>query len=357
MSESRWSRKVLLLTALIGTTLLAAYPVPAQDPAASKPDSQGVRERALFRLTEIADFDRDGFPDKWVVASLRDPADELLGATLQPVTDALRAQLEIPAGQGLLVASVRADGPSAQAGLKQNDILLTLADKPLASADDLTRHLKAAGESAVPLKFLRAGKQVTIQVRPSYRVTLGPVAEPKTEYYIGVSLDPADDALRAQLGLPTGQGVLITDVVAGSPAEKAGVKKHDIVLELGGRPVASPEELARQVQAVRDTQTTVKLLRAGKPMTLQVTGAVRKVEASPPREETLRFWATDVQPMFLANSTFTQMPRDVPVKVWAAPADGTDELRQRLDHLEKELKALREALDKLNETLKGTKKE
>lgn len=354
MSESRWSRKVLLLAALTGTPLLAAYPVPAQDPATPKPDGQGVRYRPLF-VADIADWDGDGAPDKWVVASLRDPADELLGATLQPVGDALRAQLELRAGQGLLVASLRADGPSAQAGLKQNDILLTLGDKQLASADDLTRHLKAAGESPVPLKLLRAGKPVTVQVRPSYHVTLGPVAEPKTEYYIGVSLDPADDALRAQLGLPPGQGVLITDVVAGSPAEKAGVHKHDVVLELAGKPVANPEELARQVQAARDTPTTLRLLRAGKPMTLQVTGAVRKAEATTPQEAAFRLYAADLQPWILANGT--RMRGDVPVKVWAAPADGTDDLRQRLDHLEKELKALREALDKLNETLKGTKRE
>src|SRR5439155_26214130 len=130
--------------------------------------------------------------------------------------------LASPAGQGLLVASLRGDGPSALAGLKQNDILLTLADKPQAAADDLTRFLKAAGESAVPLKVLRAGKPVALQIRPIYRVTLGPATERKNEYYIGVSLEQLDAALRGQLALPANQGVLINDVVSGSPAEQAG---------------------------------------------------------------------------------------------------------------------------------------
>jgi serine protease Do len=203
------------------------------------------------------------------------------------------------------------------------------------------------------LKLLRAGKPVTIQVRPDYRVTLGPVVEPKSEYYIGVNLEPADDALRAQLALPAGQGVLISDVIGGSPAEKAGLKKHDIVLELGGKPVASPEDLASKVQAARDTPTTLKLLRAGKPVTVQVTGTVRKAEASPPREG-VRILATDLQPMFLANGNLVR--QELPMRMWAT-ADGTDDLRQRLDHLEKELKALREALDKINETLKGAKRD
>src|SRR5205807_1114219 len=110
---------------------------------------------------------------------------ETLGATLKPIDDTLRAQLDIPSGQGLLVTCLRGDGPGAQAGLKQNDIVLSLAGKPLAAADDLPKQLKAAGEAPVPLKILRAGKPITIQVRPVYRVTLGPVTEQKAEYYIG----------------------------------------------------------------------------------------------------------------------------------------------------------------------------
>src|SRR5262249_48876977 len=78
----------------------------------------------------------------------RTPADEPLGARLQPVGEALRARPGLPAGQGLLVAAVRDDGPSALAGLRQNDVLVALADKPLASADDLAKQLKAAGEAA-----------------------------------------------------------------------------------------------------------------------------------------------------------------------------------------------------------------
>jgi C-terminal processing protease CtpA/Prc len=276
------------------------------------------------------------------------------------VGDALRAQLDIPTGRGLLVASLRGDSPSAQAGLKQNDILLSLADKPLAAADDLTKQLKAAGDSAVPLKVLRAGKPITIQVRPVYHVTIGAAREQKTEYYFGVSIEPADEALRAQLSLPSGQGVLVSDVVSGSPAEKAGVKKHDIVLELGGKPIDSPQTLASQVQTAQDKPTTLKLLRAGKPVTLPITGAVRKVETNP-RQEAMRFWMVDHQ-----AATVATLLRDSRMNETAAHR--AQDLRERLDHLEQELKALRriedvekelkalhEVLDKVNESLKAGK--
>jgi membrane-associated protease RseP (regulator of RpoE activity) len=364
MKHFLWSRKAAVLAALIGTTLLAAYPVPAQNPAPPpKNNNQELYERARWNLnTVVADDLANLTAREFLLAARLDPADELFGATLQPVSDALRAQLEVPAGQGLLVASLREDGPSAQAGLKQNDILLTLADKPLATADDLTKQLKAAGEAAVSLKVLRAGKPVTIQVRPNYRVTLGAVAEPKSEYFIGVSVDPVDDALRAQLALPSGQGVVISDVTSGSPAEKAGVKKYDIVLELGGKPIANFEALASQVQANRDTPTTLKLLRAGKPLTIPVSGTVRKVEASPPQEGYFRVLASDFQPIHVTReplllSTNANVNQQN-LRFWVgATATGTEDLPQRLDRLEKELKALREALDKVSEALKATKRD
>jgi serine protease Do len=237
---------------------------------------------------------------------------------------------------------MRADGPSAQAGLKQNDVLLVLADKPLAAAEDLTKQLKAAGEAAVPLKVLRAGQPITLQVRPVYRVTLGPVAERKTEYYIGVSIEGVDDALRSQLALPAGQGVVVTEVLSGSPAEKVGVKKYDVVLELAAQPIDRPETLARQVQANQEKPVKLKLVRSGKPVTFTVTGAVRKAETSP-QAEAARFWLVDRE---LAAD-----PR-VHVRWTATEGDG---VRQKLDQLEKELKALRAAMDDFSAALKAEK--
>ncbi len=301
-----------------------------------------------------------------LLARALDQGDENLGATLQPVSEALRAQLDVPAGQGLLVASLRADGPGALAGLKQNDILLSLADKPLAAAADLTKHLKAAGDAAVQLKMLRAGKPVSLPVRPIYHVTLGPVAEKKTEYFIGVSMDPVDEALRNQLGLAANQGVVITDVVASSPAEKAGVKKHDIVLEMGDKAIEGTEALAQQVQASKEKPTTLKLLRGGKTLTIPIAAAVRQVEPSA-TQEALRLWMIDRRDLAgttlyhnevaaaQRNQARAAYVTELGTRLIPANAANNDDLRQRLDLLDKELKALRETLDKVNDTLKAGK--
>src|SRR5262249_14852196 len=161
---------------------------------------------------------------------------------------------------GLLVASLAGEGPAAQAGLQPNDVLVELADKPLGKKDDLTQQLKSAGEGPVPLKLIRAGKPVTLRIRPVYPVTLSPAREEKTEYYIGVSVSAPSDALRAHLGIE--RGLVATEVVKDSPAEKAGVKVHDVLVEINGKPLDRTETLVQQVQAARDKAMELKLLRA-----------------------------------------------------------------------------------------------
>jgi membrane-associated protease RseP (regulator of RpoE activity) len=349
MNHFRCNRNLGMLAALVGTMFLATYQVRAQNPGTPKTDFEVVAGQAQDPLSRWMIAGADLTPNwekDFLVAELQNPMDELLGATLQPVGDTLRAQVDIPAGQGLLVTDVRAEGASARAGLKQNDILLSLADKPLASADDVTKQLKAAGEAPVALKILRRGKAITIQVRPIYRVTIGPVTEHKAEYYIGISVNAADDAIRAQLGLPAGQGVVVGEVVGGSPAEKAGIKKHDIVLELNGKPLDKPETLAHQVQAAKDHPITLRLLRAGKPVVITVTAAMRKMEARTSQEASVVLWLAG-QPNLASRAVRSR-------NVWWQPQ--SDDLRHRLELVEKELNAVRAALDKINETLKAEKK-
>jgi membrane-associated protease RseP (regulator of RpoE activity) len=358
----RHNRTCSLFVALITTAaLVAAQPGRAQNPATPKDDKETLQrlETILVREGERV---KAGDVLKEVLVGVQDPADEMLGATLKSVGDTLRAQLRIPAGQGLLVASLTADGACAQVGLKQNDILLSLAGQPLAAIDDLTKHLKAAGESAVPLKILRVGKPLTIQVRPIYRVTLGPATEHKAEYYLGVTIKVPNEAVRAQLGLPDGRGVEVNDVVSSSPAEKAGVKKHDILLELGGKLIDSPQTLTQQVQAVKDQPTPLTLLRGGTTVRLSITAAVRDVEIVPSQFKNVRVWFVDQADAAAKDPLAAWQAAQVHFAGLATetPKPEAEELRQRLNQVENELKALRAALEKLNQTIKdgqGAKKE
>lgn len=63
--------------------------------------------------------------------------------------------------------------------------------------------------------------------------------------FIGVRLSPVPASLAAHVGEG---GLLVTNVVADSPADQAGLQRYDIILEFDGVPVLTPGELAQQVR-------------------------------------------------------------------------------------------------------------
>ena len=90
--------------------------------------------------------------------------------------------------------------------------------------------------------------------------------------WIGVSVGPADGVLRAQLRLPDGTGVVVTQVVPNGPAQQAGVEEHDVLLSVDAKPVASGEDLDKLLQSAKtDAPLTLKVLRRGVTLEKQVT--------------------------------------------------------------------------------------
>jgi membrane-associated protease RseP (regulator of RpoE activity) len=206
--------------------------------------------------------------------------DDGVGATLSELDPALRVQLKLGEKcQGVAVTNVVPGGPSERAGLKVNDILLSLGDHPINAPGELATHLKdIGGQSAVDLRIIREGKTQTISVKPQYRVTLAPAEPPKPRYYIGVQAAPVADLIRVHLKLPEGQGLALNDVIDDSPAKRAGLKTGDILLELDGKPLTDVETLTAQVQAVADKTAPLKLIREGKETQILISPAPRAAE-------------------------------------------------------------------------------
>jgi C-terminal processing protease CtpA/Prc len=98
-------------------------------------------------------------------------------------------------------------------------------------------------------------------------------AEPKAARpWLGVQPEELPDELRAQLDLPEGEGLLVTDVLAGSPAEKAGLKKNDILTRIDGKAVKGEDSLAKFMSSAKAGQeATLTVLRKAKEQTIKVT--------------------------------------------------------------------------------------
>ena len=92
--------------------------------------------------------------------------------------------------------------------------------------------------------------------------------------YLGVkSPDSVTPDVAEQLGLPRDtKGVLITDIDAGSPAEKAGLKRTDVILGVDGYTVTSLEDLRLRIsQMIPGSVTKIKVMRDSKEKIVDVT--------------------------------------------------------------------------------------
>lgn len=80
--------------------------------------------------------------------------------------------------------------------------------------------------------------------------------------YLGVIIQELTPELADQFGVPNQTGVLISGVTPGSPAQKAGLQKGDIVTAFNGKPVKSIRDLLRQVSSVPvGSQAEIQILR------------------------------------------------------------------------------------------------
>jgi membrane-associated protease RseP (regulator of RpoE activity) len=83
----------------------------------------------------------------------------------------LRAHVDIPENQGLLVVNVVPNSPASKAGLKQNDILLRANDNDLSKMEDLVQLVTTEGEKKgqIAIEVLRRGERETVYVTPEER--------------------------------------------------------------------------------------------------------------------------------------------------------------------------------------------
>lgn len=129
-------------------------------------------------------------------------------------------------------------------------------------------------------------------------------AKPAADWWLGLQCRPIDEALRTHLGIAEAEGLVVEKTVPNSPAEKAGLKRHDVLVSVDGKPLKSPLELIDAVNAAEGKSLTLKYLRGGQTHEVAVTPEHRPEWAQTggpgPRTaqeaEMVRRWLEQLQP-------------------------------------------------------------
>ena len=89
--------------------------------------------------------------------------------------------------------------------------------------------------------------------------------------WLGVFIQDVNDGIAKALDLPDRKGAVVTEVVEGSPADKAGFKIEDVVVTFGGTKIRDSSHLKNLVSSTRpETRQDVKIIRRGRSRTLKV---------------------------------------------------------------------------------------
>ena len=186
-----------------------------------------------------------------------------LGVKIQNVDQDVAASLGLAEAKGALVTEVTAASPAADAGLKNGDAILAVNGQSIEDSRDLARKVAALNpDSKVDIKVLRGQKEQTVAVKlgkfPSGKevaAKVEPSKEPQaTEMdQLGLSIAPASGANK--------EGVVITEVDGSSDAAQKGIKSGDIILEVGGLTVKSPDDVANGVKEASKLGRKAVLMR------------------------------------------------------------------------------------------------
>ncbi len=176
-----------------------------------------------------------------------------IGVSIQPVTKDMAKSLGMEELKGAIVSEVHPDSPAQNAGIERYDVIRTINGEKIETADDVVRKimLKEVGQR-IRISLLRNGKPLdvwitTAQMPLDLEKTDVEEGEQRKEE-IGIGVENLTDQLRERFNIPKdAKGVIINEVLEGSPAEFAGLKPGQVIEEVNRVPVLSVSDYNREI--------------------------------------------------------------------------------------------------------------
>jgi len=231
-----------------------------------------------------------------------------LGVDTRDITPDRLATLHLKDERGVEVTMVDQDAPAGKAGLKEQDVILTLNGSDVQSVEQLRRMIREIPPGrTVTLGISRGGQPMTIKVelgdrKKNYSYTVGPNGKDfkfsmpvmatmpvMPDMDLPVSIVVVHSSVRSGLmvenltpqlgdffGTKNGEGVLVRSVEKGSRADKAGFRAGDVIVKINGEPIHDSGDFSHALRSRKDNTASVSLIRDKKEQTITITLPDRK---------------------------------------------------------------------------------
>jgi serine protease Do len=182
-----------------------------------------------------------------------------IGADLQSLTPDLAEGLGLSVQSGVVVSDVAPDSTADRAGLKIEDVIVSIGGIPVDNVPlfALSLYMRDADNMA-KLSILRGDKKLELSVPifepPDAPDQLSELADPTKDLIprlgiVGLTVSPDVTALLGELRIPT--GVVVTSIVADQLAVDSGLAVGDIIHSLKGAPIISVDNLRAQFNKLK----------------------------------------------------------------------------------------------------------
>ncbi len=186
-----------------------------------------------------------------------------LGVAFQKMTPLLAESLSVGESRGALVAEVLPDTPAAEAGFKSGDVIVDFDGIPVKESGDLPMIVaRTPVGKKVGVKVVRDGKERTLTVSIG-KLQEEAVAAAEQGTGLGLTVRELTPDAAKKLSVKKAEGVVVTEIKPGSPADVAGLRKGDVILEVNRNPVKSLSAYDRVVKDIKKGQNALFLVQRG----------------------------------------------------------------------------------------------
>jgi membrane-associated protease RseP (regulator of RpoE activity) len=226
-----------------------------------------------------------------------------LGVDTRDITPDRLATLHLKDERGVEVTMVDQDAPAGKAGLKEQDVILTLNGTEVQSVEQLRRMIRETPPGrVVTLGISRSGQPMTIKAelaerkqnhsynfgadgkRFKFNMPMMPAMPMMPEMDMPVSIVVVHSSARSGLmvenltpqlgdffGAKNGQGVLVRSVEKGSRADKAGFRAGDVIVKINDEPIRDSGDFSHALRSRKDTSAHISVIRDKKEQTITIS--------------------------------------------------------------------------------------
>ncbi len=187
-----------------------------------------------------------------------------LGVQIMTPFEELAGGLGIENTEGALVTQVFKNSPADKGGILPGDLITRLNEIDIKDHLQLTNLLgdQPPNETA-RFEVIRLGSKVQLAIRLAVRGDEKKIIAKNKALWPGMSVLPLTESIREQLTLKAAGGVIIYDVLEGTPAGLAGFRQEDVITEINGQAVGNLLDFYRLINDKKASELMFLFERKG----------------------------------------------------------------------------------------------